>query len=80
MAKAFSEILKANLGKSGIRQKELAEDLGETKQSVSAWLSGKAVPSVKALKLMAKKYEWDYDELVKPLIASKLIKIKKRYY
>lgn len=56
--------LKAARVNKGLTQKQAAELIGVTAETIGAWEGGKRVPNLCRLEQILKTYEIDFDELI----------------
>ena len=61
---ALAENLKHYRTKSGLTQKQLAEQIGYTEKSVSKWESGNALPTLEMALRLANLFNLSLDELI----------------
>jgi transcriptional regulator with XRE-family HTH domain len=60
----FEDQLRDQRRKAGLSQEELAEKVGVTRQTVSKWETGQAVPELMKGKILADLFDPTYDRLV----------------
>ena len=61
----FSEKLKELRKKEGISQEQLAERIGVTRQAITKWETGKGLPDVENMAIIAEIFKTSIDELLK---------------
>lgn len=65
----FSDKLKEIRKKEGISQEQLAERIGVTRQAITKWETGKGLPDVENMVIIAEIFKTTIDELLKDSIA-----------
>ena len=60
----FSEKLKEIRKKEGISQEQLAEKIGVTRQAITKWETGKGLPDVENMVIIAEIFKTTIDELL----------------
>ena len=74
----FNENLKYLRKKEGLTQEQLAEKLNVSRQAVTKWESGKALPDIENLKEIAYIFSVSIDSLVEDIGSKRTNKIKKK--
>ena len=67
----FSEKLKQIRKKEGISQEQLAEKIGVTRQAITKWETGKGLPDVENMVILAEIFKTTIDELLMDSVAKK---------
>ena len=75
--KMFSQNLQKLRAEKNISQEQLADKIGVSRQSISAWESGKSSPELEKLIALSELFEISLDELTSEISTKKPILIKK---
>lgn len=73
-----SETIKAALASRGWTQKQLAEEVGVTSQSVTNWLKGVDFPRPDKLLKIARTFQLSFDQLVKSSVPKPVVAFRKK--